>query len=248
MFRWFGISILLCALSVSTEAWAQAVPVSYQDVYAQYYLQKDTFLKQIDFLRTEFGVNKIIPKELETECLAALSFYPELRNTHIEFKFANLHTTMACRPKLTCLIESREDRDYIILINKPGKANSTLSYDELSFNALTGWIGHELGHIAYYREHSVPAIIIAGIRYLHPDFKRSLERQTDMIAIQHDMGFALYEGVHYTFCCSRANAGYKASLKKYYLSLDEIVQHSSVRLHKVLRKKKKAEAALSPDH
>lgn len=234
---------LLAGISVK----GQVTNVSYEQ-YSQYYLQRDSFQNQIGYLRQEFATNKVIPKEVETEVLAALSFYPELRNTFIEFKFTHIHTTMACRPKTCCLFESRSTRKYIILINKPGKDNGTLSWDEMSFNALVGWVGHELGHIAYYRQKSVPGIIAAGIRYLHPKYKRDMERQTDMTAIQHDMGFALYEGVRYTFCCSRANPDYKASLKKYYLSLDEILQHSSVRLHKVLRKKKKAEASLTPDY
>jgi hypothetical protein len=210
--------------------------------YEEYYLQKDSFQSRIEELREEFGVNKIIPAEIETECLAALSFYPELKNTFIEFKFGKLRTTMVSRPKINCLIESREDRKYAIVINKPGKDNGTLSWDELSFNALTGWIGHELGHIAYYNERSVPGIIVAGLRYLHPEFKRSMERQTDMIAIRHDMGFALYEGVHYAFCCSKVNSDYKACLKKYYLSLEEIVQHSSVRVRAKLHRKKERRA------
>jgi hypothetical protein len=224
---------------------AQVANVSYEQ-YSQFYLQRDSFQKQIEYLRQEFAGNKIIPKEVETEVLAALSFYPELKNTFIEFKFTHIRTTMACRPKASCVLESKETRRYIVLINKPGRDNATLSWDEMSFNAVVGWVGHELGHIAYYRQKTVPGILVAGLRYLHPKYKRDMERQTDMTAIQHDMGFALYEGVHYTFCCSKANPDYKASLKKYYLSLDEILQHSSVRLHKVLRKKKKAEASLTP--
>lgn len=230
---------ILGLLSVFSLADAKA-----QNPYAEFYLQRDSFENRLDELRTEFGTNKIIPAEIETECLAALSFYPELKDTYIEFKFGKLRTTMVSRPKVNSITKTRETRHYAIVINDDPKDNGTLFWKELSFNALTGWIGHELGHIAYYREKSVPGIIIAGIRYLHPEFKRSMERQTDMIAIRHDMGFALYEGVQYTFCCSKANPDYKAGLKKYYLSLEEIIHHSSQRVRSKLHKKKKQQADL----
>ena len=33
----------------------------------------------------QYKINKIIPKILENEILKALSFYPELKETHIDF-------------------------------------------------------------------------------------------------------------------------------------------------------------------
>jgi hypothetical protein len=215
-----------------------------EDPYSPYFLKKDSFASQLNELRNEFATNKIIPSEIETECLAALSFYPELKDVAIEFRFGHIKSTMLARPKVNSLVYSRENRRYVVIINNPRKDNPcTLSWDELSFNALTGWIGHELGHIVYYTGKSSPGIVVAGMRYLHPEYKKSMERETDMTTIRHNMGFALYEGLRYTFCCSRASAGYKAGLKKYYLSLDEIVQHSSVRIRINLHKKDRAERA-----
>jgi hypothetical protein len=44
--------------------------------YEDLYLQRANFEKDLSELRSEFGNKKIIPAEIEWECLTALSFYP----------------------------------------------------------------------------------------------------------------------------------------------------------------------------
>src|SRR5436189_4098769 len=70
-----------------------------QNNYHQSYLKRVSFENNLSGLRNEFGNKKIIPAEIEVECLAALSFYPELKNTDIEFRFGNLNFTMISKPK-----------------------------------------------------------------------------------------------------------------------------------------------------
>ena len=191
-------------------------------------------------MRSEFGNKKIIPAELELECLTALSFYPELKNTDIEFRFGYLNFTMISKPKFKSILKDRDQREYVIIVQKPGLSKNNLEWKELTFNALVGWIGHELGHIDHYLHKSSGGIIFIGTKYAIPGFRRKIERFTDQLAIQHDLGYALYEGVDYTLNYSCATEHYKNSQNKYYLGLDEIIDriHSKEQWLAIFRKTK----------
>src|SRR6476659_3042617 len=121
-----------------------------QTSYQQFYLERGNFEDDLSALRNEFGNKKIFPAEIEMECLAALSFYPELKNTDIEFRFGNLNFTMISKPRFKSILKDRTQRQYVIIIQKPGLSKNNLEWKELSFNAMVGWIGHELGHILHY--------------------------------------------------------------------------------------------------
>jgi hypothetical protein len=194
-----------------------------QSDYQQYFLKKEDFQTQVIKLEQDFASNKIIPKEIELECLTALSFYPELKYTSIEFKFARLNFTMISKPRFRSVLKSREKRQYVIVIQKPGPSKTHLQWQELSFNALVGWIGHELGHIVHYSNKSTAGIMFIGVKYGIPGYRRKMERFTDQVAIQHNLGFALYEGVDYTMKCPHASAHYKRSQEKFYLQPNEIL-------------------------
>src|ERR1044072_7474133 len=121
-----------------------------QTSYAQFYLKRGDFETDLPALRTEFGNKKIIPAEIELECLTALSFYPELKNTDIEFRFGDLNFTMISQPKFRSILCDRTRRQYVIIIQKQALSQSSIDWRELSFNAMVGWIGHELGHVLHY--------------------------------------------------------------------------------------------------
>ena len=81
-----------------------------QSNYSGFYLQKDSFSSKLAELKNEYGRHKVMPPELETECLTALSFYPELKDCYIEFRFGKIQTTMESRPKFSFLFTSKEKR------------------------------------------------------------------------------------------------------------------------------------------
>lgn len=193
------------------------------------YLAKEKYSARIEELRKEFGANKKMPKEIELECLTALSYYPQLKNTHIQFRFGNISATMISQPKLNSIFKTNGSREYQVIITKPGPTRKGLQWTELSFNALVGWIGHELGHIMHYDHMAFTGILLIGIKYALPQFRRKLERFTDQVAIKHDLGYALYEGTDYTVNRSKASAGYKKRLLKFYLSPAEIKKYISLK-------------------
>jgi hypothetical protein len=115
-----------------------------QESYQEFYLKKEFFEDKLSELKKEFGNKKTIPPELELECLAALSFYPELKNKPIEFRLGAIKTTMLARPELNFIFRSKKKRKYVVIISYPDNKKTNLNWETLSFNSLVGWIGHEL--------------------------------------------------------------------------------------------------------
>ena len=194
--------------------------------YTKFYLQKDSFKKKLAALRGEYSRHKVIPAELETECLTALSFYPELKDTYIEFRFGNIKTTMESRPKMNFIFKSKNSRRYVIIISHEKNEATNLDWKQLSFNALVGWIGHELGHVVYYSGINNGGILLTGAQYPFNGFKRKIEHIADQMAINHNLGFALYEGTEYTINHSKATKTYIAKQVKFYFSPKEIIRAS----------------------
>jgi hypothetical protein len=194
-----------------------------QNSYQQFYLKRESFEDNLSELRNEFGGKKIFPAEIEVECLAALSFYPELKNTDIEFRFGNLNFTMISKPQSKSILKDRTRRQYAIIIQKPGLSKNNLEWKSLSFNAMVGWIGHELGHVLHYSHKSSGGIVFVGMKYAVPGYRRKMERFTDQLAIQHNLGYGLYEGVDYTINSSHASEHYKNNQEKFYLHTEEII-------------------------
>ena len=194
-----------------------------QTRYTKFYLKRADFEASLPALRSEFGNKKIIPAQIELECLTALSFYPELKNTDIEFRFGNLNFTMISKPRFRSILKDRTQRQYVIIIQRPGLSKNNLEWDVLSFNAVVGWIGHELGHVLHYSHKSSTGILFIGMKYAVPGYRRKMERFTDQLAIQHNLGYALYEGVDYTINASHATEKYKNNQEKFYLHPEEII-------------------------
>src|SRR4030095_5349323 len=194
-----------------------------QTDYQPFYLNRETFKNNLSELKSKYGTQKTIPAEIELECLAALSFYPELKNTEIEFRFGKLNFTMISKPKFKSILKDRVQRQYVIIIQEPGRSKNNLEWKELSFNAMVGWIGHELGHVLHYSHKSSGGIICTGIKYAFPGYRRKMERFTDQLTIQHGLGYALYEGVDYTINVSHDSERYNDNQEKFYLHPEEII-------------------------
>jgi hypothetical protein len=186
------------------------------------YLQEDSFKYKRTQLKNEFGNNKFFARGIELECLTALSFYPELKNTYIRFQFGKPLSTMVSKPKLKSVFNNRGEREYVITIKEPGISKNGFDWQELHFNALVGWIGHELAHIVHYSKKTNAGVLFTAIKYAFPCYRKKMERFTDQLAINHNLGEAIYEGTDYTLNHSGASNHYKKYLKKYYLLPDEI--------------------------
>src|SRR6056297_1764443 len=100
------ISILILTLSgCGISRHARLPQISTQPVVREF---KQPAGAQADSLMEKYGKNKIIADEFVEPALIALSYYPELKDVHIEFKYSREATTMAARPDPLSLISERK--------------------------------------------------------------------------------------------------------------------------------------------
>ena len=134
----------------------------------------------------------IAPQSIQEEAERALSYYPELYNTEVEFKFNDMvrKNFMQAQPKWKSLFQSRKSRAYIVLISKEFKVEDHhFAIDQIPKDVLIGWLGHELGHVMDYRSRSTISMIIFGIKYLYSKAHiKEVERAADDFAVKHGMG------------------------------------------------------------
>ncbi|UUW08417.1 hypothetical protein NLG42_20185 [Flavobacterium plurextorum] len=151
--------------------------------------------EQIQELKTKFGYNKIIPTQYETQILIALSYFPELKNTKIEFRLKKTNTPLSSKPKLIGLLQSAKKRKYIITISEA--TNSRLEpilLKNLNFNAQIGVLGHELSHVFDYRNKGFSKM--TNLLIIEIFSKKQVDRfenRTDHICINHKLGYQLLD-------------------------------------------------------
>src|SRR5690554_7416681 len=136
--------------------------------------------------------NKIIPENIKKEVIEAISYYPELYDTAIEFKFKNniKKSTMQAQPRFASFFKSKENREYVILISRNIQIEGEkFTIDDIPSDVIIGWIGHELGHVMDYRNRTNVGMLIFGLKYLFSSAHiKEVERAADTYAIAHGMG------------------------------------------------------------
>lgn len=151
--------------------------------------------EKIQELKKEFGTNKIIPVVYESQILLALSYFPELKYTTIEFRLKKNYTPLSSKPKLLGLLQSAQSRKYIVTISEV--TNSRLEpilFKNLNFNAQIGVLGHELSHVSDYMTKGFSKM---GNLLLIEIFSKKqvdlFESRTDLICIHHGLGYQLLD-------------------------------------------------------
>lgn len=183
-------------------------------------IDEDCMLQNLESLKLKYSFDKKIPKQCELPALIALSYYPELHDTSIEFKYSDIKTTMETRPKSISAIRG-SNRTYIIFIDNKVDNNYGILLNDVPFNAQIGLIGHELAHIADYKEKSSRELITFGIEYIS-DRKADIEKQTDRYTIKKGLGWQLKDWSNFVLNLSNANQAYKDYKKENYLTPKEI--------------------------
>lgn len=174
---------------------------------------------QIDSLKGEYGRNKIFIDKYLEQTLIALSFYPELRDEYIEFKYSKEATTMAARPIPLSVLGKRR---YIILVNNDPTFRG-IALDSVPFNAQIGIIGHELAHIEDYRNKNPLGVLMTLFRYADEKRRPLFEKETDLRTIQRGLGWQLYDWATYAmYTNNTCDKCYKEFKKKTYLTPKEI--------------------------
>lgn len=171
--------------------------------------------------------NKVIPDSILKEVRIALSFYPELEDTPIEFRFKKKiqKSFMQAQPQFSGILKKRGNRSYYVFISESFHIeNEEFEISEIPPDVLIGWLGHELGHIMDYRERRGFNMITFGIRYLtSKKFIKEAERTADTFAVNHGMGDYILATKDFILNHSHLSDIYKERIKRLYLSPEEIL-------------------------
>lgn len=177
---------------------------------------------------TEYRQNKNIPAIIEKNVLAALSFYPELKQTPIHFIFKkNIKSSvMQAQPVFRTLMNRKKNRGYRINISSMFKlTHAAIPIHQIPDDIMIGWIGHELGHIMDYEGKTNMGMIRFGISYvLSSDYVRKAERIADTYAVTHGLGRYIIETKRFILDHAELPQSYKDKIARLYLSPDDIVE------------------------
>lgn len=203
------IYLILFLASITTGNWSCAV-------------KKDMEEKKITYKE-----NKIIPESIFNEARIALSYYPELENVEIEFKYKEdiKKSFMQAQPKVSNLFKGKDKRSYYVFIS----SRFLIEEEEFSMadvppEVLIGWLGHELGHIMDYRDKSAMGLVIFGMRYITSrNYIKEAERAADTYAVNSGMGDYILATKNFILNHSHLSDSYKERIARLYLSPDEIL-------------------------
>jgi hypothetical protein len=175
-----------------------------------------------------FGHNKKIPAAIERNVLTALSYFPELKDARIEFRFKRSlkKSVMQAQPVASTLLRARGHRRYRINISTEFRLiQARLSILDIPDTVMIGWIGHELGHILDYEGRSNAGMVSFGYRYyFFPDFIKSAERTADTLAVARGLGHHVIATKRFILDHASLPQAYKDKISRLYLSPDVILE------------------------
>ena len=172
--------------------------------------------------------NKIIPESIKKEVIEAISFYPELYDTAIEFKFKDniKKSTMQAQPRFASFFKRKENREYVILISRNIQIEGEhFTMEDIPSDVKVGWLGHELGHVMDYRERTNFGMLIFGIKYLFSSAHiKEVERTADTYAIAHGMGDYILKTKNFILDNASLSETYKERIRRLYISPEEVME------------------------
>lgn len=169
-----------------------------------------------------------VPEVIAKEVKEARSFYPQLIDIPIAFKFKKSikKSVMLAQPVLSTVLKSKKNRGYVILISEKfkisGKSYKTI---DVPSDVLIGWLGHELGHVMDYQSRSGLDLINFGLRYvLFKEHVKAAERAADSFAVKQGMADYILKTKRFILDNAEIDQTYKARIKEFYLSPEEIME------------------------
>jgi hypothetical protein len=145
--------------------------------------------EKLRWLKEEYGRNKAYPEEYEKLVLAALSFFPELKEYRVSFIVRNHGAPLSSRPSYGTMIRHASKRKYLVFIS----SDTSNKWKEIQLNrvpqiAQIGIIGHEISHILEFRQKTSVGLIVLGMNHASASYMNKFEFQADSIGISHGMG------------------------------------------------------------
>ncbi|WP_223270694.1 hypothetical protein [Subsaximicrobium wynnwilliamsii] len=172
--------------------------------------------------------NKVIPESIVDNVEKALTYYPQLEDTNIEFRFKKniKKSTMQARPTIGSFFRTRKNRRYVILISEKFKiSDAEYRTRDIPSDIFVGWIGHELGHVLDYQDRSKLNLIWFGLNYLFSENHIvEAERAADAFAVKQGMEEYILKTKNFILNNADISQNYKNRIQKYYLSPEEIME------------------------
>ncbi len=172
--------------------------------------------------------NKTYPSKLKSEVEKALSYYPELTDVPIEFKWGvfTQHSFMLAQPKIPTLFRNKAKREYHIIMRKKFfLKNKRVPHMRIPSNVVVGWLGHELGHIMDYKPRTNWNLTWFGVRYyFSKSFLKRAEISADRNAVKHGLIKELVESKRFGRNPKFFPWSYINKLNKLYPSVDQVIQ------------------------
>lgn len=176
----------------------------------------------------QYSHNKQIPPSIRQNVLKALSYYPELKDTPINFLFKSAlnSSVMQAQPVYSSLLGRKKNRLYRINISSEFRLiQSHLPIMSIPDEVMIGWIGHELGHILDYEGRSNTDMIAFGYKYLfRSSFVKHAEMLADSYAVERGMGNYIVATKRFILNHAELPQSYKDKISRLYLSPDVIVE------------------------
>lgn len=184
-------------------------------------VQQFDFEPRLDELKGYFPNSCVKNIDLELAYFTALSFYSEFKNVKIVIRYADIETSMQCRPEFESFFSSK--RKYIIKVNSD--RNSPIYPLKANFSALVGCFGHELAHIVRYEKQSTRQIIYDGIKFIsNQNFRSKYEKDTDIIAAKMGLGYEQYEYAKFIFENPKLSKDYLEFKNQVYHNPEELLE------------------------
>lgn len=168
------------------------------------------------------------PTNIAEEVKIALSYFPQLQEVPIHFKFKKniKKSTMQAQPSFWSLLKSKKNRAYFIFISTKFKiSGEEFKTTAIPKDVLIGWLGHELGHVLDYQHRGSLNLMWFGVKYLL--IERHIveaERAADTFAVEQGMEAYILKTKNFILNHASIDGNYKLRIKKYYLSPEEIMQ------------------------
>lgn len=170
--------------------------------------------------------NKKFPQSLQEPITEALSYYPELMKTRIDFIFRDKikNAVMQAQPRIKTLFKNRVKRTYKIKISRALELGNIIKpIEDVPHEILVGWFVHELGHVMDYLDRSSFQMIGFGFNYITSEsFLRNAEYEADKHAIEHGCADFIIQTKKFILNHEHLSDDYKQRINNLYLSPEEV--------------------------
>jgi hypothetical protein len=180
--------------------------------------------QKADSIFAAYMHNKQLPQGYIPEFCMALSYFPELADTHIEVKAKNIRTTMAARLSFASYFKKKSKRTYVLFIDTLFNGRKGLFFD-LYTTARVGIIGHELSHVSAYNQKNFFGLMGYDVIYLFN--KKKIEHKTDETTIEHGMYSQLSDYARIAFDPQKVGKKYYRYKTRHYYSPEQLSEISS---------------------